>query len=152
MSVIINSTDLGVKFRELWPNLKIYDSIRLADEDYYNPTKKRLKQVIAEAKKIINKIGNDYIPEIYDCDDFALLLNAIVKAIWVRFAKENKVPKEYWRALSFGEVWGTKFRDKKMAHAINVCLTRDKGIVLIEPQDYSLWVAGSQDAAFFIKL
>jgi len=150
---ILSDYDLMLQLRELWPNLKLYTDIRVSDESYYVPTMERLDEVIVAARRVIDSIGNEYLPEIYDCDDFALLLNAVVKAVWVRFAKENNIPKEDWKSLAFAEVWGTQFRGRIMAHAINCCLTRDDGVILIEPQGYSTWVANnSLDSVFFIKL
>ena len=53
----------------------------------------------------------------------------------VRLKEEGKLSSEECFPWTFGQVWGSKFNGKEMRHAINICFTRDKGFILIEPQN-----------------
>ena len=72
-----------------------------------------------------------YIPERFDCDDYA----------WV---VAGEVKKWFWKSpvkasIAFGMLWGDIRKesdpDKPRGHAVNFLVTRDRNIVLIEPQN-----------------
>ena len=107
-----------VKPKQLW----------FEDVKYVMPTRDELESTVLESK--ISTY--EYIPEIEDCGDFALLLHAYT--IRKRYAdyKAGKIPKDQQYPWAFGQIW---YIDSINGyHAVNICMTRDVGILLIEPQ------------------
>ncbi len=65
--------------------------------------------------------------------------------------------------IAFGEAWGTRFnlykkgivilRGFEASHAVNFAVTRDYGVVLIEPTSGKIWKATpGEDAIHFVKM
>lgn len=132
-----NSIEIKSILNNLWPGIRIM----CADRDYWLPSEKDLKDIIW--KSYIDEY--QYAIERFDCDDFALVLHAfIVQERYIR-ADEHKLPKEEWFPWAFGEVWGSKFQGENTAHAINICITDEEEIFLIEPQNDKIWLANSSD-------
>ena len=100
---------------------------------------------------------SEIIPEqdLFMCADFALQLHASVKMLW----KE----KGGVTTIAFGEAWGTRFnlykkgllklRGVEASHAVCFAVTRDYGVVLIEPTNGKIWKATpGEDTIHFVKM
>lgn len=140
------------KLHKLWPDLIAdYDggNLWIADSDYWLITEDELKWVVKESP--INEYR--FVNEGFDCDDFALLFHShVVEMRYEEILMNNRDAKK-WYPWALGQVWGTKFQGKKTTHAINICLTKDEGIMLIEPQTDEIWKADpEQDEVFFIRM
>ena len=86
-----------------------------------------------------------YIIEKFDCDDFALILNA--------FMKQESLKRESEYPYAFGEVWSTMLKGKKTSHAINLVVTDDEVVRLIEPQNDRMWEADSEkDHVHYLRI
>ncbi|UCB50937.1 MAG: hypothetical protein JSW56_08820, partial [Deltaproteobacteria bacterium] len=70
--------------------------------------------------------------EIMDCDDHALILHAFVIQKRYRQVEKGKLKKPQWYPWAFGQAWGYKFRGTKRSHAVNICITRDEKVLLID--------------------
>jgi hypothetical protein len=88
-----------------------------------------------------------------DCDDFAQILHSFIVQERYREMMHRGSNKKEWLPWAFGQCWGQKFQGKDGGHAINLCVTRDSGIMLIEPQNDALWEAKKgEDFVFFIRI
>lgn len=111
------------------------DQIKIADRKYKKPTRTEVEKLLRET------YFEDYewTKEVFDCDDFAVILNAFVKQN--RYKEGAKLP---W---AFGEAWV-----KGGEHAVNIVITSDNKILLIEPQADKIWEASEKDEIVFIKI
>ncbi len=137
----IRTSTILFKLQNIWPDLeygyKGPTSISLADGEYWMPTKSKVKKLLWEGFIDTYK----YKAETFDCDEFSLLLHAfVVQERYVQIEK-REVPKEEWLPWAFGQVTGIKFQGKKTHHAINIVITSDNGVMLIEPQNDKIWKA-----------
>jgi len=108
--------------------------IKIADREYKHPTVEEVTQLLRETYFEHYK----WTKEVFDCDDFSVILNAFVKQN--RYKELAKLP---W---SFGEAW-----TKGGKHAVNIAVTPDK-VLLIEPQNDKIWEASVGDKIVFIKI
>lgn len=130
---------------EIWPELNP-GYLWLADKTYIMPAKEGLKKLLFDSQ--IDRYA--YKSELQDCDDYALLLHAYVIHERYKDFKEGKIPENQLYSLAFGQVW---YRDKKIGyHAINICITCDKGILLIEPQQDKIWKPKKNMSIDFIRM
>jgi len=94
-----------------------------------------------------------WIADVFDCDDRGIVLHAFVIQQRYYQIQERKISKEEWFPWALGEVWASMFRGKVSGHAINICLTRDAGLLLIEPQTDQMWSADREkDRPYFIRI
>ena len=143
------SADIMMKACNFWPGMRLYEGLWIADVEYYLPERKEIEIALRHNQTNFRK----FIDELWDCDDFALLLNAQIKVQRAEKAREGQILQDEWFPWAFGECWGTKFQGKKYKHAINICFTRDEGILLIEPQTDEIWKANpKRDQVYFIKI
>ena len=118
---VLSHEEVIRKLCGVWPNLNT-GCLQIADAYYVLPTRNELEKLLFDSS-ITSK---QYKKEVRDCDDFALLLHADV--ILSRYCEE--LP---W---AFGQIW---YQDKKIGgHAINLCITYDNGMLLIEPQNVKI--------------
>jgi len=111
----------------------------VADKNYYLPTSKELAELLKEGFIDKYKFKN----ELFDCDDYALILHA-----WIR----QKQYKESWiNPWAVGEIWG-KFKDNEGFHAMNFAITSDRGFLLIEPQTDGVTYYETTNAFVFIRM
>ena len=150
--VILPEYKLRYKLADIWTDLnpgKIY----LADLLYVMPSEEEVRKLLFDsqidsyvhtAHTISPKSG------ILDCDDFALLLHAyVIKRRYEDF-KKGRIPKDQLYPLAFGQIWYT---DPKIGyHAINICITHDKGVLLIEPQNDEVWKADKDTPVRLIRI
>lgn len=107
---------------------------KIADREYKYPTEEEVTKLLRETYFEHYK----WTKEVFDCDDFTVILNAFVKQN--RYKELAKLP---W---AFGEAW-----TKGGKHAVNIAVTPDK-ILLIEPQNDKIWEASIEDKIVFIKI
>jgi hypothetical protein len=140
--------DLIDELKKHWGKLTEKNDIMVADKYYWAPSYDSLQDLVW--RTYIDRYK--YIKDAYDCDDFALSLHAFVVQTRYEEIYKRKVPKEEWYPWAFGQIWGYKFRGVKGMHAINICLTSDRGLVLIEPQEDKIWrVNNEKDIASAIR-
>ena len=122
------------------------DEIWLTDKKYYCPPVDQVEEAI-KASKVVNKLPKD---EAFDCDDFALLSNAMVRLYFIE--KEWNKKNNRWYPIAYGEAIGTKWNAWEDVHSANICIC-EEGIMLIEPQQNIIWKANTKnDNLFFIKI
>ena len=137
--MIITASDLIKQLTDMWPNLRSF--IFNSDDTYWMPTFRDLEWLMVDT--YFNEYG--YVGELFDCDDFALCLHAFVVQERYKQMMEKKLSKEERLPWSFGQAWMRKYRGIVGGHAINICITRDKRIIFIEPQsEMLLWEASSE--------
>ena len=118
---VLSHEEVIRKLCRAWPNLNT-KCLQIADAYYVLPTRNELEKLLFDS----SVTAKQYKKEVRDCDDFALLLHADV--ILSRYCEE--LP---W---AFGQIW---YQDKKIGgHAINLCITYDVGMLLIEPQNVKI--------------
>jgi hypothetical protein len=145
ISVMLPEYKVRLKLIEIWPELnpKLNSGrLNVADVLYVMPSEKEVKKMLFDSQ-IDSYVHTAHtispISGLLDCDDFALLLHAhVVKTRYNDF-KAGKIPKSQLYPLAFGQIW---YIDPKIGfHAINICITHDKGVLLIEPQNDKIWKA-----------
>lgn len=154
--MIINSQEIIQMLMDMWPNLTYNfpdaSSIFLADGDYYLPKRNKVEKAIRKAH-LSEKYK--YHLENFDCDDYALVMHSyIVQRRYEKILNEH-LKKSEWCSWAFGQVWGSKFNGYLVWHAINIAITSDKGIILIEPQAegaYTWQPSRESDVVHFIRM
>ena len=149
----ITREDLIKQLHALWPDLVDGlpgpTNLAIPDNTYWLPSKRDLEWLVVDT--FMEKYR--YKAEVFDCDDFALVLHAFVVQNRYIEIEQRKLSKDEWFPWAFGQVWGTKFRGKPTGHAINICLTRDEGVILLEPQNDQIWKADSnRDHVHFVRI
>jgi len=118
----IKRLEIFEKLQCLWPKLSP-SSVFMADETYVLPSRAEVEKALQDSK--IDKYV--YTDELWDCDNYALLLHAYVIRKRYEDFRKGKLAKEQCYSLAFGQIWTD-------IHAINIALTYDEDILLIEPQ------------------
>lgn len=120
----------------LWP----------ADSAYVMPTEKELKELLS-----LSTIESyDYVKDIQDCDDYALRLHAYVIEDRYKAFKEGRIVEGLRHSLAFGQIW---YKDLRIGyHAVNICITCDKGVLLIEPQNDKIFKPKKNAVVSFIRM
>ena len=152
-TMITTRKNLIKQIHEIWPDLVDGypgpSNIAIPDNTYWLPTKRDLEW------RVVDTFMDQYRykAESFDCDDFALVLHAfVVQERYVQIER-RELSKDEWFPWAFGQVWGTRFRGQPMGHAINVCLTSDDGIILLEPQNDQIWEANTdRDHVHFVRI
>lgn len=127
--------DITKAIQGVWPK---FQSLIMVDEKYILPSFNDLLGMVSRSKVKNNK----YKGESFDCDDFALLFHAYII--------EQNIKKD--SPLAIGQFLGSKVRGKKIYHAVNIAITSDKGVILIEPQTNEVWQADSKkDSPVYIR-
>ena len=81
--------------------------------------------------------------EVFDCDDYALILHAWIRQIQYKEKWENP--------MAFGEAWG-KFGNEEH-HALNIAISHDSEILIIEPQtDEVRYYDETKDSFILIRM
>ena len=91
-----------------------------------------------EVEKLLNWDATDgfiYVPELYDCDDFAFRL----------WGQINSLPE--WAGLSMGIIWFSE-----PPHAMNILVDIDGNVWLIEPQSDGMFQTPPDCEAYLIVL
>lgn len=137
--------DVALTIKAVWPHLR---DIWLVDPAYWLPTPDELAEGLA--RTITHR--QTYLPDIADCDDFALQLHAEISRMRAWSAKHREIPREEWLPWAFGQCLGVRFHGRNMNHAINICLTTD-GLRLIEPQNNNIWIPTPEDdMPYFVRI
>ena len=146
----VNSKEVKRQLRLVWPDQwkRLIRHTYIFDRFYWLPTRKEVEEFLKVSK--VDKM--QFFDEIADCDDFALLTHADAKK--VRIILYPNIPREEWAPWAFGETAGSKFRGMKMKHMVNICITRDEGVLLLDTsQRDRIWQArADKDNLFFIKM
>jgi hypothetical protein len=143
-SVILPSAKLLKKLLETWPDM---NPGRLWPEDrsYVMPTRKELEEFVFKSKVD----DYEYVPEIQDCGDFALFLHVDVIRERFKDYKDGKISKDQQYPWAFGQLW---HQDSQIGyHAINICITKDEGVLLIEPQTDKIRKATRDMTIYFVR-
>jgi len=149
-SKIISATSLTSKIQKFWKVGKFMswrDNIWLLDQNFWIPKIEDIKEFLKES--LVDKM--EYIPEMFDCDDFALYLLSECRIYKHKKIKEFNMPKEEWKSWAFGMALG-EFSGVDGVHALNFCYARE-GFFMIEPQNDRIWEADiTKDKPFFILM
>ena len=143
---IKNSGKIRKNLKKMWPMFERLDEIWLTDREYYCPPMKLVEQALKECG-VISKMPKG---EAFDCDDFAIVANALVKLYFIE--KEWNKDGNKWYPIAFGEAIGTRWNGWDDVHSANICIC-EEGIILIEPQTGDMWKANpTDDNLFFIRI
>lgn len=121
---MILSNIIREKFQEYWPSLFF---MIITDKVYNYPTMVEFRDFLNEYRKTIP----EYVDQLYECEEFALNMLAFQRRYQVDLYKKGKSENINW---AFGLVGGSNFKTQKDMHFCNVCIVKDKGLVLVEPQ------------------
>lgn len=133
------------KLLESWPELNP-GRIYLADSAYVMPTKEELKEILFRSR-VNNK---RYIKDIHDCDDYALFLHTDVISKRYEDFINGEIDEGLFYSWAFGQIW---YKDSRTRHhAINFCITCNKGVLLIEPQNYKIFKPKKDAIISFIRM
>lgn len=118
-----------------------FDSLRLSDDLYVTLSLDDISKILFESQieryvHTSQTIGAD--SGLFDCDDFSLLLHAYVIKKRYQDFQNGLIPKNRLFPLAFGQCWGDFGYGN---HAINIAITHDLEIILIEPQQDKKWKA-----------
>jgi len=138
---------------DIWPALKwnVMDmsNIYIVDRLYWLPSKKDVRNLLWD--NYVDKYK--WIKDEFECNDFSLILDAFIKQERYGIAEDKGVSKDAIHPWAFGETYGVKWNGKNCHHAINICITRDAGVLLVEPQNDKMWSADSKnDKPYYIKI
>jgi hypothetical protein len=98
--------------------------VRLGDENYYLPTKEEVKQVLNTST--LDASQRQWVAERYDCDDFSYVLKGA-------FSTAAYLANDIIHGFAVGIIWAN-FNHLNGFHAINLVVTDDEVVHLIEPQ------------------
>ena len=122
---------LGSDVKKILQNSAPKALIKIADANYkiyaYNDVVKFLADNLIDRRQ--------YIPEIHDCDDFALALMAMAR--W------------HMKGIPFGEVWLTQ---PSGGHAVNFFIDENTQFWLVEPQTDEISRVKETQKIFFLKV
>ena len=154
----ITAKEITAELQTLWPNLV---DVWPMDSEFWCPTYKelqdsfeRIAQYREEAAKILHlPSGKGFTPMGHDCDNYALELQADISRYRYFVASEKSIEFEDLLSWPFGTALCMRVNGESINHAVNICRTRDAGIVFIEPQDFSTWVANKvKDFPYFVEM
>ena len=120
---------------DFWPKLSPRSTF-LSKEIYVMPSRKDVEEILAQS--LIDKYeytastGTAGNSGILICGDYALLLHAYVIRKRYRDAQSGKIPVGQMYALTLGQIWSRNYYQG--AHAVNLAVTHDEGILLALPQ------------------
>lgn len=107
------------KLLKVFPNLEVP---WLRDKEYELPLLSDVEEFVKDSK--VDEYH--FIGEDFDCDDFALQLHAEVKR------------KHHW---AFGEAFGDKINGIPILHNLNIFISSNGNVYLLEPQTDEIWKA-----------
>lgn len=138
---ILSSERKRMMHQQMWPPLTM---IWLTEPEYEIITVPKFKDIVT----ICSVAHLEYIPGIWDCDNYALQFHAKVQKYQYDEFKKGNASKVSW---AIGECMGTKFIGQIMKHDINIALT-DDGFYFVDPQTDEIWKGHEEgDAPFFVK-
>ncbi len=141
----ITRPEVDVIFKKLWPN----SYLAMSDERYWKPTRSDVEKLVQDS------FTERYLgtAEIMDCDDYALILHAFVIQKRYRQVERGKLKKPQWYPWAFGQAWGNKFQGNKVSHAVNIVITRDEKVLLIDTKRDRIWEADpDNDQITFVRM
>ena len=149
----VDRSEVVRQLKRQWPHLvdglPNPTNIAMPDGQYWLITKRELEWAVSDT--FMERYR--YKAEGMDCDDFAMILHAWVVQERYREIVERGAGTSTWFPWAFGQCWGSRFRGQDTGHAINICVTRDVGILLVEPQNDRIWEAeDGEDIAHFIRI
>ncbi len=136
--MIINSDEVEGIIRKTFGKRFTDDfSLQIHDEQYYCPNIDDVTTILE--KNTVDK--QEYIEDVFDCDDYALIL----KAFFIKQAYKNK-KRRYPYCL--GIIMGGKLLGD-IPHAINFVITDKLKLLLIEPQQDQILEPTSLDREIY---
>jgi len=131
------------------------------DSTFWMPTYRELRLGLAKIldfRKEVREALNfsepiEYLNHIHDCDNYALELQADVSRYRFVVAQEKTISVDQLLSWAFGTALCMKVNGRDINHTLNLCITRDAGIVFIEPQDMTMWIADKEkDQPYFVEM
>lgn len=135
---IITAEAARLELQKIWPVCQYF----ITDGEFKLVSSDRVKQELLETYIEQYK----YRAEDFDCDDYALILHA-----WVRQGQYKEKAKYAW---AFGEMHGYLHQPDGsiIGHALNVVITSDKGVQVVEPQTDELRDPGPEFTPWFVRM
>jgi len=148
----ITDKEIEKQLQIIWPKLELDKNIWLADSEYWMPKRKDVEELL-KASWVDKK---KYIQSTWDCDNYALYLMAECHYLVAGLVWSELIKKEDALPWAFGECWGyfnVNWNEIVRKHAINIVLTEDDGILLIEPQTDEIWIPErKKDSIHYVRM
>ena len=120
----------------------------LTEKVFISPKLEEIKAILQEASVAALK----FIPNIQECDDFALHLHSKIKRIRGDWAATGKILAPEAFNWAFGECFGIKFNGITKSHNVNIAVC-EEGIFLLEPQTNETWQFNqNQDTILIVRM
>lgn len=151
--MIAQRNDIVSALHGVWPNLvdgmPYPSNLAIPDETYWLPKRSHLERVIT----VDWTERRAWLREIWDCDDFAFQFMCHIRNHVYELIVDSRIHGPDAAQWAVGECWGTRFRKQDTGHAINVAITEDAGVLLIEPQTDEIWepIRG-EDLVHYIRM
>ena len=107
------------------------------DSQYSAPSLEEFNKTIEK----VEPITIQFQEELFDCEDYALVMSAFVKM---------KAVSQFPKSISFGEVT-TKNTLTGEIHTLNILITEDEEVLYFEPQG-KVFVDGQNYEPFFVRI
>ena len=131
---ILSADDVRVILRDaLGSRLNPHVLIILSDEAYTTINRDQ----VLKAFKISNLGTKEYRPEVFDCDNFAFAMKAVV----------DEEGRKLW-SLSYEYAFGIVYGSIPTPHAINWFITSDLEVLFIEPQSGEIFAPIGENIVF----
>ena len=149
----ISGAEIKSMLKEAWPEINS-NNIKISDTWYVMPSDNELWKLVMDSG--VNSFVHTYhilddCSQMFDCDDFALLLHSFVIKERYNQMVEQKLSKEECLPWAFGQIWCKGPNSDN--HALNICITKDRGIELIHPQTNVIQpVKGCCSEIFFVRI
>lgn len=154
----ITAKEITRHLQAFWPQLV---NVWPMDSKFWCPTYRELNLAldkIQELREIALGAFGDmpemvYIGGLHDCDNYALELQADISRYRYVVANEKSISYEDLLSWPFGTALCMRVNGKSINHAVCICRTSDAGIIFIEPQDFSMWIADKEkDQPYFVEM
>jgi len=154
----ITAKKITKQLQAFWPNLK---DVWPMDSEFWCPTYRELEIGLGKILYFRSvawdafgfTLDHVYMKHIHDCDNLALELQADVSRYRFIVAMEHGIPATELLSWAFGSVLCIRVKGREINHTLNLAITSDAGIVFIEPQDFSVWIADKEkDQPYFVEM
>ncbi len=160
MSTWITTNEIAKELQSFWPELV---NIWPNDKRCWCPTYFELRDSLREVEwyRMVARgaletrgiiIHTEYVEGVRDSDICALELQADISRYRMLMERNHSVEPKI-TSWAFGTVICSKVANVDGAYTLNICKTSDKGYILIEPKDNSMWdMDKEKDILSFIEI
>lgn len=136
--MIVSAQRLKVLIDAAQLDLAPTSTFHYSDVEYYLPSMADVLDLVDAFFERVSALGIEYTPEVWDCDDMARAF-VVVSCFQAYQDGTRRAP------FAVGQLSGYAPN-----HALNLAVTSDRGVIVIEPQDGSVFY--DEDAARKVQL